>query len=256
MTIREPSVAGLFYPADPKELQSLVGALLDTAAAAAAAAPKALIVPHAGYPYSGPVAATGYKQLGDATTRVVLLGPAHRLPFRGLAAHSADAFATPLGDVPLARDAIARVCELDCVREFDQAHVGEHSLEVHLPFLQVVLGDFDLVPLVVGDALPEHVADALEAVWGGDETLVVISSDLSHFHPYDEARRIDADTVERIARLEHVQPEQACGCRAIGGLQEVARRKGLELELLDLRNSGDTAGGKREVVGYATFAAR
>ncbi|MHC4956964.1 MAG: AmmeMemoRadiSam system protein B [Planctomycetota bacterium] len=256
MTIREPSVAGLFYPADPAELQELVGALLATVPAATAGTPKALIVPHAGYPYSGPVAASGYRQVGRTTTRVVLLGPAHRLPFRGLAAHSADAFATPLGDVPLDRDLIARLCELDCVRELDQAHVGEHSLEVHLPFLQVVLGDFQLVPLVVGDATPEHVAEALELAWGGDETLVVVSSDLSHFHEYDEAGRIDAETVQLIKRLEHVHPGQACGCRAIGGLQEVARRRGLELELLDLRNSGDTAGGKREVVGYAAFAAR
>lgn len=253
--IRKAAVAGYFYPADPRELDDAVrGMLSEAAREREGPAPKALIVPHAGYAYSGPVAATAYARVPAGVERVVLLGPAHRFPFRGLAAHGADAFETPLGRVPLDREAIDALVERGLVRLLDAAHEGEHSLEVHLPFLQAVLDDFALVPIVVGEASGRAVAEALEALWGGPETLIVISSDLSHFQPYAEACRIDRATAQAIERLEEVGPYEACGCRPIAGLQEVARNKGLSIELLDLRNSGDTAGGRGEVVGYGSFA--
>ena len=253
MSVRSAAVAGSFYPADPDELTRMVEDLVG--AAEECDAPKALIAPHAGYVYSGPIAATGYRRLasaGDTIRRVVLMGPAHRYPLRGVAAHSADEFATPLGRVAV--DPVA--CGLQGVRVLDDAHAGEHSLEVHLPFLQVALDEFVLVPLVVGDAGPGAVADVLEAAWGGPETLVVVSSDLSHYHDDETARRADRATADAILerRAEEIGPRQACGCRAVAGLLEVARRKDLSVELLDLRNSSDTAGGRDRVVGYGTFA--
>jgi AmmeMemoRadiSam system protein B len=186
----------------------------------------------------------------------VLLGPAHRYPLAGLAAHGASEFATPLGRVPVDGAAIERLLALPQVKRLDAAHRGEHSLEVHLPFLQTVFREFKLVPLVVGDAAPEQVADALEVVWGGTETFVVISSDLSHYHDYETAKRLDRRTADAIEGLKtrEIVPEAACGCRAIAGLLEVARRRGLRVTTLDLRNSGDTAGPREEVVGYGAFA--
>lgn len=254
MSVRDAAVAGLFYPADPGELREAVRGYLGEGRGPA---PKALIVPHAGYVYSGPVAGSGYRSWeGARGNRVVLLGPAHRYPLAGLAAHGADAFATPLGRVTVDREAVERLLSLPQVRRIDDAHRGEHSLEVHLPFLQLLFEDFLLVPLVVGDAPPAEVADALEVVWGGLETFVVISSDLSHYHDYETAKRLDrrtADSIEGL-RANEVGPEAACGCRAIGGLLEVARRRGLSVTTLDLRNSGDTRGPRSEVVGYGAFA--
>ena len=249
MSVRAPEVAGLFYSADRGRLEAEVKGLLE-AAAPAAVESKALIAPHAGYVYSGPVAASAYAAAARGVERVVLLGPAHRYPFRGLAAHSAEAFASPLGKVPTERH------ELPHTQILDAAHRGEHSLEVHLPFLQILLGEFSLVPLTVGDAAPEDVAEVLELLWGGPETLVVISSDLSHYHDYETARRLDDATASAIRELrpEAVGPHEACGCRAIGGLLALARRKGLGIETLDLRSSGDTAGDKDRVVGYGAFA--
>jgi hypothetical protein len=187
---------------------------------------------------------------------VVLLGPAHRYPLAGLAAHGAEWFATPLGRVPVDREAVERLLSLPQVKRLDAAHRGEHSLEVHIPFLQVLFPDLRLVPLVVGDAAPAEVAEALELVWDGPETFVVISSDLSHYHDYETAQRLDRRTADSIERLRagEVTPEAACGCRAIGGLLEVARRRGLAGTTLDLRNSGDTRGPRSEVVGYGAFA--
>jgi AmmeMemoRadiSam system protein B len=180
----------------------------------------------------------------------VLIGPAHRYPLKGLASHGADWFATPLGRVAVDREAAARVPQVDA------AHRGEHSLEVHLPFLQSLFGDFRLVPLLVGDAAPAEVADALEALWGGPETFVVVSSDLSHYHDHGTAKLLDRRTADAIEglRADEIGPEAACGCRAIGGLLEVARRRGLRATTLDLRNSGDTRGPRSEVVGYGAFA--
>ncbi len=258
---RPAAVAGTFYPASASELRRHVDELLaDAARLGRAPAPKALIAPHAGYVYSGPIAASAYAQIASQRSRirrVVLLGPAHRVPVRGLALPGVQRFTTPLGDVAVDAGAVAALRDLPQLVESPLAHAAEHSLEVHLPFLQRLLGDFSLVPLVVGDATPEEVAAVLDRVWGGDETLIVVSSDLSHYLPYDNARRIDRDTVDRLLALDvTLDHERACGATPVNGLLLAARRRGLRAELLDLRNSGDTAGDRRRVVGYAAVAFR
>jgi AmmeMemoRadiSam system protein B len=220
---------------------------------------KGVIAPHAGYVYSGPVAATAYATLrarAQEIEKVVLLGPAHRVYLQGLALPAAKRFATPLGEIPIDEELAARVLTLPFVTRSDQAHALEHSLEVHLPFLQRILPRFRLLPLVVGDATPEQVAAVLELCWGGPETAIVISSDLSHYHPYTEASRLDHATAEWIVHTSEpgLDPHRACGARCIDGLVALGRRRPLELELLDLRNSGDTAGGRDQVVGYGAFA--
>ncbi len=256
---RAPAVAGLFYPADAHTLRTTVRQLLGGAAPAQAdAPPKAMIAPHAGYVYSGPIAASGYAQLQrlrGRVRRVVLLGPVHRVPVRGLAAPTVAAFATPLGEVPIDGDALAALRNCPQVCFSDAPHAPEHSLEVHLPFLQETLGDFSLVPLAVGDAQPAEVAEVIERLWGGEETLIVVSSDLSHYLPYVNACARDEFTVETILRLSpELDHEQACGATPINGLLLAARRRQLRPHLLDLRNSGDTAGDKSRVVGYAAVA--
>jgi AmmeMemoRadiSam system protein B len=255
-------VAERFYPGDPRELELAVRSYLEDARISCDAdepAPKALIVPHAGYIYSGPVAASAYVRCEAARgriERVVLLGPAHRVPVRGLAAPGHEAFATPLGDVPLDRAALARALALPQVVELDRAHAHEHSLEVQLPFLQQVLGRFALAPLLVGDAEPGEVAELLEALWGGPETLVVVSSDLSHHLDYATALRRDRATTRAIGELrgEDLDFEDACGRIPIQGLLLEARRHGLQAQTLDLRSSGDTAGPRHSVVGYGAYA--
>lgn len=261
--IRKPAVAGLFYPADPAALRAQVDAMLAEAAAHGVhPPPKAVIAPHAGYVYSGPVAATAYASLRAAAgkiKRVVLLGPAHRVYVDGIAATSARAYLTPFGEVPIDQGAVRSLLELPGVKVFDAAHAPEHSLEVHLPFLQRVLGsDFSLVPLVVGEASPPEVAAVLERVWGGAETLVVVSSDLSHYLPYGEARRVDEATTRAVSELRYadLDPDHACGAYPIRGLLAAAAKHGLHAELVDLRNSGDTAGPKDKVVGYGAFLFR
>lgn len=256
--IREPAVAGMFYPANPKELHTMIQGFLQQAEKPAGSPPKAMIVPHAGYIYSGPVAAAGYSGLADIRDRikrVVLLGPSHRVGFLGLASSSADIFRTPLGDIPLDRDAIEAVTTLPQVHQLDEAHLMEHSLEVHLPFLQETLSSFSLVPLVVGDASAMQVAEVLEQLWGGDETLIVVSSDLSHYHDYATAQQMDRETSDAIENLrpDDIQYEGACGRNPIMGLLLVAQRKQLEVETVDLRNSGDTAGPSDKVVGYGSY---
>lgn len=258
--IRPPAVAGTFYPGERNALVQDVAAMLDDARERALGPgfPKALIVPHAGYIYSGPVAANAYALLRPArgiVTRVVLLGPCHRVAVRGLALPGADAFDTPLGRLPVDADAARLARTLPQVSEFPPTHAQEHSLEVQLPFLQEVLGEFTLVPLVVGAATADDVAEVIDRLWGGPETLVVISSDLSHYHPYDAARAMDQSTVNAILGLRtDIDHEQACGATPVSGFLTVARRRGLKPELLDLRNSGDTAGGPGRVVGYASIA--
>jgi AmmeMemoRadiSam system protein B len=186
---------------------------------------------------------------------VVLLGPVHRVPVRGLALPGALAFATPLGTVPIDREAADRLRALPQVTTSAAAHAPEHSLEVQLPFLQEVLDQFTLVPLAVGDVGAEQVAEVIDAAWGGPETVIVVSSDLSHYLPYERARRIDADSCDAILHLRgELDHDQACGGTPINGLVHVARRRGLIPHLLDLRNSGDTAGDRHRVVGYAAFA--
>jgi len=259
-SVRPPAVARLFYPGDARSLAEEVAAHLDQTEETPLAPgfPKAVIVPHAGYVYSGPVAASAYDLLRPArgiVTRVVVLGPCHRVAVRGLALPQASAFDTPLGRIPLDREAIASIRGLPQVMESAATHAEEHALEVQLPFLQQVLGEFSLVPLVVGSVTPEKVAEVLERLWGGDETLIVISSDLSHYHPYEAARRIDGATVRAILGLDAgISHEQACGATPVAGALIAAKRLGLKPKLLDCRNSGDTAGGKDQVVGYASFA--
>jgi len=249
----------MFYPGDARTLTRDVRSYLEAAAPVSlSSAPKALIVPHAGYMYSGPIAATAYrllKPLRGTIRRVVLLGPVHRVPVRGLALPDSNTFATPLGTIPVDAAAVQHLHGLRQVTVSGAAHALEHSLEVQLPFLQETLGAFSLVPLAVGDATPAEVAEVLERLWGGPETLIVISSDLSHFHAYDQAVRIDSATCDAIDDLRRdLDHDQACGATPINGLLEVARHRHLAPHRLDLRNSGDTAGDRSRVVGYAAFA--
>lgn len=267
MTLLRPAaVAGTFYPADPGELARSVDSLLagatDDAVHAEAAAPVALIVPHAGYVYSGPIAASAYARLApwrDSITRVVVIGPAHRVPVRGLALSSADAFRTPLGDVPIDRVANSMLTGLPGVHVDDRAHAAEHSIEVQLPFLQMVLAaGWTLVPIVAGDAPAAMVADVLDQCWGEPGTLVVVSSDLSHYHVAQAARRLDASTAASIVagRWELLRGDDACGAVPVRGALELSRRHGQHVSLLDLRNSADTAGPADRVVGYGSFLVR
>jgi hypothetical protein len=255
---RAPVVAGLFYPAEPDRLRQEVHHYLTAAKPGDVAPPKAVIAPHAGYVYSGPVAASVYARIAPlrgTVTRVVVLGPSHRVGFHGIATSSAEFFHTPLGDIPVDLPAVQGLSRLPQVRTFDLAHAQEHSVEVHLPFLQEILGTFRLVPLVVGEAGAEEVAEVLELLWGGPETFIVISSDLSHYHDYHTARERDAATSRAIEALrpEAIHEEDACGRNAVSGLLEVARRHGYSIEAVDLRNSGDTAGPRDRVVGYGAY---
>jgi len=256
--IRPAAVAGAFYPGNGQILSRDLDAMLGEITAANGPLPKAVIVPHAGYVYSGPIAASAYQRLapGRGTIkRVVLLGPAHRVQVRGLALPEADHFATPLGLVAIDQAGSDAIRDLPQVLVSAAAHAMEHSLEVQLPFLQKVLGEFSLIPLVVGDTSAEAVAEVLERLWGGPETLIVISSDLSHYLPYAVAQRIDEQTTHMILNLKTgINHEQACGGTPVNGLLLAAQRHGLNPELLDLRNSGDTAGDPEHVVGYASFA--
>jgi len=257
MKTRQAAVAGLFYPAESMTLERMLAELLAAAPANDDGA-KALIVPHAGYPYSGPTAAHAYRLLESRRKRirrVVLLGPAHRVYLHGMALPSVAAFTTPLGDVPIDADGVRQVLALPGTQTSDEAHAGEHSLEVHLPFLQTVLDDFRLIPIVVGMCPAREVEAVLEALWGGDETVIVASSDLSHYHSYADAQGIDAATTARIeARETTLQSEEACGASALNGLLLAAKARDLQVRTLDLRNSGDTAGDKHRVVGYGAYA--
>jgi AmmeMemoRadiSam system protein B len=268
--VRPAAVAGLFYPGNPVALRSNVELLLaarsrQTAsgpegapAASAGRPPKAVIAPHAGYVYSGPVAASAFSALAGAAAgvrRVVLLGPAHRVPLRGLGLPGVEKFATPLGEVPLDLEAAAAVERLPQVAVRPDAHEAEHSLEVELPFLQVVLGAFELLPLVVGQAGGDEVAEVLEQAWGGEDTVVVVSSDLSHYLPAEAAERADRETASQIRALAGpLTSRQACGAIPINGLLAAARRHGLVPRQLDLRHSGDTSGDRSRVVGYGAWA--
>jgi len=257
---RPPAVAGSFYPGDPATLAASVDRFLaeaDATSAASLSPPKVLIVPHAGYIYSGSTAAIAYARLApwrEQIRRVVLLGPTHRVAVNGLALPACAAFVTPLGEIPLDLEAMATLADLPQVGQSDRVHAQEHSLEVQLPFLQRVLGEFRLIPLAVGQAAPPAVAEVIERLWGGPETLIVISTDLSHYLPYTTAQRVDHATCERIlADDTGIEPEQACGAFPLNGLLLAAARRGLKPELLHLCNSGDTAGDQQRVVGYAAF---
>jgi AmmeMemoRadiSam system protein B len=257
-TVRPPAVAGTFYPDDPRELAAMVEGFLRAEPPSARPAPKAIIAPHAGYVYSGPIAGSAFRAVAAAAEtikRVVLIGPAHFVPIRGLALPGHPWFATPLGEVRVEPGDAGASIRLPQVRVIPEAHAREHSLEVEIPFLQVLLGEFDLIPLVAGAATGEEVAEVLERLWGGPETLIVISSDLSHYLGYEAARRADREAADRILALEGpLESRQACGAVPINGLLEAARRRDLVPELLDLRNSADTAGDPSRVVGYGAFA--
>ena len=258
-TVRAPAVAGSFYPAAADRLSLDIADLLTYPdGPPLSAPPKALIVPHAGYIYSGPIAASAYATLATlrgVITRVVLLGPSHFVPIRGIAVPDADRFRTPLGEILLDAEAIRRLTQTAAVTVSASAHEDEHSLEVQLPFLQTVLGQFTLLPLVVGDATPDQVAAVIESEWGGSETLIVVSSDLSHYLTDDRARIADAKTVAEILALRpRLGYRQACGAAPVNGLLTAARRRGLRPVALDVRNSSQTAGDPERVVGYASFA--
>ena len=255
--IRPPAVAGLFYPDQPSELRDVVSEYLAQAPATSEAPPKALIVPHAGYIYSGGIAGAAYAQIAQRRgqiRRVVLIGPSHRVYLRGMAVPVADAFQTPLGVVPIDRELKSRVLTHPQIVEADEPHASEHSLEVQLPFLQTLLDDFTLLPLALGSASPPAVASALAEVWGGEETLVLVSSDLSHYLTYDAARELDSITIDAILRYDtELAGEQACGCTGINGLSHLARQRGMSIAEIARCNSGYTAGDRYRVVGYGAF---
>jgi AmmeMemoRadiSam system protein B len=256
--VRRPAVAGMFYPRDAGLLAREVDEFLAVPRVTAQVAPKALLVPHAGYIYSGPVAASAYallRRFAKTITRVILLGPSHYVPLRGMAVPACDAFDTPLGRVPVDLDGVKRVLALDGVSVSDDAHLREHSLEVQLPFLQRCLLDFNLLPVVVGACPPDQVARVIQSEWGESETLVVVSTDLSHYLSYDQARAKDKLTADHILSLTpDLTGEQACGCHALNGMLLAAARQSMRIAAVDLRNSGDTAGPADQVVGYGAFA--
>lgn len=255
---RPAAVAGMFYPESAKILSGSINEMLNQAADSPPLSPKAIIAPHAGYVYSGPIAASIYAPLSalrGIVRRVILLGPTHRVAVDGLAVPRISSFSTPLGALTVDREVIARIADLPQIVASDEAHAQEHSLEVQLPFLQMVLGTFSLLPLAVGRATAEQVAEVLERVWGGEETLIVVSSDLSHYLNYDAACLTDSRSARQIVDLDPtLNHHQACGATPINGLLLAARHHQLQGKLLDLRNSGDTAGDKARVVGYGAFA--
>ncbi len=255
---RKPAVAGQFYPDNPRQLTDQLKQLFNDSRTFIASGIKALIAPHAGYVYSGHTAASAYLTLlpqADKIDRVILLGPSHRVGFHGVATSSANFFETPLGDIAIDRAAMRSIESMPQVVQMDRAHQYEHSLEVHLPFLQSLLHDFKLVPLVVGDCPAQQVAEVLEALWGGEETLIVISSDLSHYHPYEQACAMDQKTTQSILDMkpEMIGFDDACGQIPIRGLLMAAKQHELKPELVELCNSGDTAGSKDHVVGYGAY---
>lgn len=260
MTIRPPAVAGRFYPDDPRQLRRAVRHYLDAAPAEALPGRvKIVIAPHAGYPFSGPVAGAAFRPLAAhdrEVARLVLIGPAHWVPFQGVGVSRADAFATPLGLVPIDRSAVAALFDWHEAVAADWAHAPEHALEVELPFLQTLLGEVPIVPLLCGTCDDAAVMAALRRLWGGPETVIVVSSDLSHYEAYDAARAHDARTAAAIEALDpsSIGPFEACGFRAIRAALALAREFQLVPVRLALANSGDTAGPRDSVVGYGAWA--
>ncbi len=260
MYIRQPAVAGSFYPDNPQQLSAMVSQLLAEAVDTepVSGPPKILICPHAGYIYSGAIAAVAYHQLKGHEAnirRVVLMGPSHRVPLQGIAVPDASLFKTPLGEIALDQAAMSAIKPLEGVKVSPHAHAYEHSLEVQLPFLQALLPDFKIVPLVVGHTPLEQVAQVLNQLWGDNETLFVISTDLSHYHTYQHAKQMDAETSQAIEQFQtDLTGDQACGCNPLNGALHAAKQHHLQITTLDLRNSGDTAGSKDQVVGYGAYA--
>ncbi|MBY0578186.1 MAG: AmmeMemoRadiSam system protein B [Burkholderiales bacterium] len=250
---RPAACAGSFYPKNPEALAAAIDAMLAQTAGPDLPRPRALIAPHAGYVYSGQVAAQAYSPLARCDfSRVILVGPAHRVYFRGIALPESTAFETPMGCVPV--DFPAKLASLPQILRSDEAHALEHALEVQLPFLQAVFERFSIVPLLVGAAAPDAVSEVIDLFLDEPETLVVVSSDLSHFHPYHEAQKLDEATVRAISNLDAtLDHEAACGATPINALLLCAKKRGLKPTLLDMKNSGDTAGDRKRVVGYASF---
>jgi len=258
-SVKPPAVAGLFYPANSDELRSQITTFLAEGQPGRIEKPKALIAPHAGYIYSGATAGHAYAQLksiADKISHVVILAPSHHLAFPGIGYSSAKSFQTPIGSLKVNHDAIALISSLPQVHQIDEAFEQEHSIEVHLPFLQLVLGDIQITPLLVSDAQGSEVAEVLEQLWGGDETLIVVSSDLSHYLDYQHAQQRDREATRAIEQLEPnaLARDHACGRTPISGLLIAARNHHLTATTLDLRNSGDTAGSHSQVVGYGAYA--
>jgi len=256
--IRPPAVAGQFYPANERDLSSAIEKLIDEAPYNFQGTPKALIIPHAGLIYSGPVAATAYRYIRDShrnINRIILLGPCHRVGVKGLALSNANFFQTPLGNIEIDKKSISKIKHMPEVHFFDETHALEHSLEIHLPFLQKILNNFKLVPIVVGDSSAKAVADVLLKVWGGEETLIIVSSDLSHYKSYHDAKKIDAITCRAIESLNRsiITRDNACGLYPLNGLLKFAEQTCMSVKTLDIRNSGDTAGSKSKVVGYGSW---
>lgn len=254
---RLPAFAGTYYPENRQQLHQMIDQYLNDAETSAKV-PKAIIAPHAAYIYSGAVAASAYVRLTkahDLISRVVLIGPSHRVDFKGLAVSKAKYFVTPFGSITVDQAAVATIAQLPFVEYLEQAHTDEHSLEVHLPFLQEMLDDFTIVPIVAGDASAEQVSLVIDALWGGEETLVVVSSDLSHYHDYATAKRLDLATSSVIEHLQYecLFNDAACGKVPVSGLLKLARDKDLTIKTIDLRNSGDTVGDKSKVVGYGAY---
>jgi MEMO1 family protein len=254
---RPAAVAGSFYPENPGQLRAMISQFI-AGVNPPESAPKALIVPHAGYIYSGPIAASAYARLqaiAATIKRVILIGPSHRVAFAGLALSHADEFATPLGNIPIDTQTREQLSRLPFVTYLDEAHSQEHSLEVQLPFLQAILKEFSLLPLVAGDATPQQICQVLEQVWDGVETLIVISSDLSHYRDYTTAQQLDRETSKKIEALEYdkLDYDSACGRVPVSGLLAFAKNHQLQIKTIDLRNSGDTAGDRRRVVGYGAY---
>ena len=259
MHTRNPAVAGMFYPGDARRLTATVDAFLADARSPQRGAAKAIIAPHAGYRYSGPIAGSAYHALlprAESVGRVVLIGPSHHVSFPGVAVSRAAGFASPLGVLPVDRDTVEELLKDNLVQENDLAHAEEHSLEVHLPFLQRIFPRAALVPLLTGDGDFRSVAAVLDRVWGDRETVVVVSSDLSHYLDYRSACRIDRETADAITARSAgaVGFHQACGATPINALLQIAGARNLSMATLDLRNSGDTAGSRDQVVGYGAFA--
>ena len=262
MTIRNAAVAGTFYPSDEGELYADVNRMLNATtfpkqADVATYHPKALILPHAGYIYSGSVAAKGYRLLEgvkNSINRVVILGPSHSVAFRGIALPRSDYFSTPLGQIAVDQQAYEQLHSISCVFQSDEAHLHEHSLEVHLPFLQVQLNRFKLIPLVVGDATASEVADVIRTYIDLDDVLIIVSTDLSHFLDYKQAQQTDRQTSELICdKFTEIKGHQACGSRPLNGILKLAKEQDLQVEELAVCNSGDTAGDKSRVVGYGAY---
>lgn len=256
---RQTAVAGTFYPANPKELETQVSKLLSDSQKEFLKCPKALIAPHAGYIYSGPIAANAYHGISkfkDQIKQVVIFGPSHHMAFEGIAATHAPSYQTPLGEIKIVQALAQKLKPFKQIGFYDPAHLKEHSIEVHLPFLIKVLDHFEFVPLVVGQSQPEYVAEVMGAFWNLPGTLIIVSTDLSHYHTYDEAKNRDLKTSDQIENLDYTQisPDQACGARPLNGLLKLIKDKSATIERLDLRNSGDTAGPRDQVVGYAAYA--